>query len=197
MLGTRRQRGLDLPQHLRVERVGGLQFGIRVGKCKPAFVTRIKPAGQRAQRAEHRRNTALADGAADVVQPGQVLPRHLLVEKQQGTEGLAVGGRRHLALVRQHGQKGLDLGLAQLARMPQPVKADEPARPVQIGLFRAQAVVQIADALSHLVQQAPGLQGRAAERSAGFGGCVNTVHKNSIMIIANKIKASGASTTPC
>lgn len=50
-------------------------------------------------------------------------------------------------------QETLHLRLAHLGRVPQPVEADVGPRPVHVGFFGAQAVVQQPDALSKLVQQ--------------------------------------------
>lgn len=138
---------------------------------------------------QHRRNTSLRHRAANIVQPRQLYYQHFLVEKQQGTQGLPVCGGRHLALVRQHGQKSFYLGLAQATRVTQAMKLDEPAHPVEVGLLCAQAVVQIADALTHLVQQTRRLQGRTGRYIAGFVDQRDTVHMNSIYVKPNKIKA--------
>lgn len=115
---------------------------------------------QRRQQALHfnlvqnHRKAAPGLGAADLGHPGQILAEHLLVEEQQRRERLPVRGRRHLALVGQAAEKGLHLGAAHLRRMPTAlVKAHKCAHPVDVGLFGAQAVVQVAHPLTHLIQQ--------------------------------------------
>ena len=94
--------------------------------------------------------------------------QHLAVQEQQGTQGLVVGGRRHLALVGQHAQERLDLRRPHVARMPQTMPTDEKPHPIRIQLFGAEAIVHIANPLPNLVHQACGLQGR----SAGFHGAI-------------------------
>ena len=64
---------------------------------------------------------------------------------------------------------------------------DEPTHPEQIRLRGPQAVVHIAQALTHLVQQARCLQ-RRMRWAGGLGGFYNTVHKNSIIKFASQIK---------
>jgi hypothetical protein len=103
---------------------------------------------------QHHRQPAVLARAADLAHPGQLKAQHLLVQEQQGRQGLLVGGRRHLPLGRQPGQEGFDLGPRQLGRMAQAVVADEGAHPVHIGLFGAQAVVTVADLMAQLVEQA-------------------------------------------
>jgi hypothetical protein len=48
--------------------------------------------------------------------------------------------------------------------------ANEPAHPVDISLLRAQAVMQVAQALPHLAQDARGLRRGGGRKTAGFGG---------------------------
>jgi hypothetical protein len=45
---------------------------------------------------KHHRQAALGARAADLAHPGQIEPQHLLVQEQQGRQGLLVRGRRHL-----------------------------------------------------------------------------------------------------
>ena len=62
--------------------------------------------------------------------------------------------------------------------MPQLVKIDELFDPIRIGLFGTQAIVQVTNLLSHLIQQPGGLE----NRQAGFSGIVMTVHSYSISV---------------
>jgi hypothetical protein len=57
-------------------------------------------------------------------------------------------------------QKGLDLILAHVGRMAQPMEADEGAAPMHVSLLGLQAVVHASDALAHPIAQARRLQGR-------------------------------------
>ncbi len=81
---------------------------------------------------EHRH--ALARGRpANVVQPRHLKPQHLAIQKEQGAQGLLVRGGGHAALAGKVGQKRLKFCGAQLARMPQPVKAHVMAHPMPGG----------------------------------------------------------------
>ena len=71
-------------------------------------------------------------------------------------------GGRYAALSGQHRQERLDFYGCHVARMPQIVEPHEPAHPIHICLFSAEAIVQITGALAHLVKQTLGLKGRAA-----------------------------------
>ena len=108
---------------------------------------------------QHRWQAALLARAADLGHPRQLLAQHLLVEEQQGRQRLAVRARRHLPVGRQPGEKGLDLGLRELGGVAQVVEADEGAHPVDVGVLGAQAVVQQADLLAKLIEQAWALWG--------------------------------------
>lgn len=56
--------------------------------------------------------------------------------------------------MRLHGQKGFHRRFAQFTGVTtKAMKPDEPVRPVQIVLLRAQSVVQLADTLTPLIQQ--------------------------------------------
>jgi hypothetical protein len=109
---------------------------------------------------QHRRQTRLALRPADGLHPRQIETEHLLIEKQQRRQRLPVRGHGHVALVGQPRQEGLDLLAAELAWVAPIMKTDERANPMEVRFFSAQSVVQIANALAHLVQQPRGLQGR-------------------------------------
>jgi hypothetical protein len=81
---------------------------------------------------------------------------HLLVQKKQGRQGLLVGGHRHVAISDQPGQEGLDIGATQFGRMAQTMEADEGTNPMDVGLFRSDAVVKITDLAAKLIQQPTG-----------------------------------------
>jgi hypothetical protein len=111
-------------------------------------------------RKQHHRQTRLALRPADGLHPRQIEPEHLLIEKQQRRQCLPVCGHGHVALVGQPRQEGLDLLAARLAWVAPIMKTDKRANPVEVRFFGAQAVVQVADALSHLIQQPCRLQRR-------------------------------------
>jgi hypothetical protein len=109
---------------------------------------------------EHHRKPGRAARAAHLAHPRQIEPEHLLVEEEQRRQRLLVRGQRHAALTREPGEKSLDLGRAHLGRVAQPVEAHERTHPMDIGLLGPYAVVQVADALAHLIEQPRGAQRR-------------------------------------
>lgn len=117
---------------------------------------------------EHGRDALLVLRPADFIKPGEVLAEDFLVEKEQGAEGLAMGGYRDLALGGEHGKERLDLGFSHLAWVLQAMEVDEEARPVKVGFFGTKAVVQIANAFAQLRHDARGLQRRRGRSFAGF-----------------------------
>ncbi len=103
-------------------------------------------------RGQHDRQAARRPRSSDLLKPGQIHTQHLAVEEQQGRQGLTMCRGRNLALVRQPGQKCLDLVAAQGGRMTYTVETDEGTNPVDIRLFGSYAVMQVAYALTQLVQ---------------------------------------------
>ena len=85
----------------------------------------------------HRRQTRLALGPNDLVHPRQVSPQHLLVQKQQCRQSLAVRRHRHIALGRQPRQERLDFRMPHLARMAHALVPNEGLHPMDIGLLGA------------------------------------------------------------
>jgi hypothetical protein len=65
----------------------------------------------------------------------------LLVEKEDCGQGLVLCGCRDVFVDGQVGQKAVNIVFRKLTRMPMLVKLDVPANPVDVGLFRATAVV--------------------------------------------------------
>lgn len=106
---------------------------------------------------QHARNALLLCRAIQVVQPWKIQSQHFAVQKQDGTERLVVCERRNLPFIGQHVEKRLDLRRAHFARVPHHPTAtmptDEKARPIQVGLLRLEAIVQIPDAFPKLVQE--------------------------------------------
>jgi len=133
-------------------------------------------------RRKHNRYPFSLWGTANGLQPGQILADDLLVQKEQGIQRLAMGGRRNLPFVGQHGEEGLDLrfphilGVAHgaVAAMP----TDEKASPIQVGFFGLKAIVQVTNALTKLVQQ----PNRAQHGSGDFVRFNIPVHKYSILL---------------
>jgi len=77
----------------------------------------------------------------------------LLIEEQQGTEGLILGARGHLPVGRQMREKGTHFGLAHFCGMPFAVKNNELPHPAQIGLFRPNTVMAQAQCAAHLIEK--------------------------------------------
>ena len=96
-------------------------------------------------------------GADDVVEPRKLDAEHLAVEKEQGAQGLVLGGGRDLVVNGERGQEGGDLGCAHLGRVALAVEEDVPPDPVDVRLLGAAAVVAGADR--------PRARGRGAEAS--------------------------------
>jgi hypothetical protein len=108
---------------------------------------------------QHGGNAARVRWPLQVVHPGKLGAEHLAVHEQQSAEGLVVRRWRNVPLRGKHGEEGLNLRSAHVARMLQAMPSNEEAHPVDVGLFGAKAIVQIAHPLAYLVQQAGGVQG--------------------------------------
>jgi hypothetical protein len=125
---------------------------------------------------QHRRNALARRWPPDLAQPRQLLAKNLAVQEDDGTQRLLVRGRRNAALVGEHGQERLDLGLAYVARMPHAAPTDERPHPEQVGFLGRMAIVKVANALSHLIEQP-----RRLERGGSdFGSDVIPVHASSM-----------------
>ena len=111
-------------------------------------------------RAQHHRQAPPHCGPADLLQPRQLNLQHPAVQKQQRRERLVVRGGRELPIGGQCRPERLHLCGAHLRRVAQAKKADELLAPAYIELFRAQAVVQPAQALPQTIQQSSRLQCR-------------------------------------
>ena len=106
---------------------------------------------------EHRGQATVFAGADGVDGAGEFNLEHMAIEKEEGAEGLVLGGRGHRLVDRQPGEKGLDLGRVQLARMAQLVKADVAFDPVDVGGFGADGIALEADGVAYLVEKLLGL----------------------------------------
>src|SRR5262245_25065299 len=79
-------------------------------------------------------------GPDDLVEPGQVDAEHLAVEKEQGAQGLVLGGGGDLPLNSERGQECGDFRGAHFRRMTLAVEEYVALDPVDIGLLSASAV---------------------------------------------------------
>jgi hypothetical protein len=102
--------------------------------------------------------------AHDVLQPRQLQLQYLLVQEQERRQGLVLGGRRNLAGDGQISQERLEFGRAHGPRMPPAMEQYESAYPMQVLLLCAVAVVERAQLVAHLLQQAA----RAGRRRRGL-----------------------------
>jgi hypothetical protein len=109
-------------------------------------------------RAPHQRR--LQNGLANLLHPKQLMPQQLAIHQQQRQQSLAMGRKRQAALRRPVRQKRFHLRPTHVHRVPPPMKPDERFAPVQIRLFRAQAVMQHSKPLTQWVQQAHSLERR-------------------------------------
>jgi hypothetical protein len=81
------------------------------------------------------------------------VPNTLLAKKKQGAQSLPMGSNGHLALGCQTSQKRLNPGLACVAGMLQVMKMHEVFDPIGISPLGSEAIVQVANLLTQLIQQ--------------------------------------------
>jgi hypothetical protein len=92
-------------------------------------------------------------GPDDVVEPREVDAEHLAIQKEQGAQGLVLGGGGDLALHGEGRQERGDFGGAHLGRVALAVEEDVALDPVDVRLLGAAAVVADADGLAHAVEK--------------------------------------------
>ena len=80
-----------------------------------------------------------APGPDHALDPAGIDPEHIVVEEEDGAEGLALGTGGYLSDHRGVGQEGVDLGGAHFVRVPLLVEEDEAAAPVVVGVFVVRA----------------------------------------------------------
>ena len=91
----------------------------------------------------------------------------LLLEKQQGREGLVLGGGADVAVDGQVGQELVDLGGPHRGRVADAVEEDEAPDPADVGVLGPGAVVPEADGLADAIQQARWVRWSWGRRQAG------------------------------
>ncbi len=96
-------------------------------------------------------------GAKGVDGASEFLAQDFPVEKEQGGEGLVLGGGGHVLLNGQVGEEGFNLRDAHLFGVAFVVEKDEAFDPIDIGFFGAEGVVFEAEGVAHLIQQFGGL----------------------------------------
>ena len=110
-------------------------------------------------------------GAHDVVDPARVEIKHVSIQKEHGVERLILRGGAHVLVYGQGREKLFDFVASHVSRVAFSMKADEPLDPVEIGVFRADAIVTQTNRRADLVKQlgllSCQLKGRARNRAAG------------------------------
>ena len=89
------------------------------------------------------KTTGSLAGRPDAFDPGDVIEfavEHLLIKEEQRTEGLVLSRRGDVKIDVQVAEESGDLFFAHLLRVTFIVEEDEPANPINIGLFGADAV---------------------------------------------------------
>lgn len=117
-------------------------FRSEVGEDGSRFVTR-----------EDDRHTLRRLGPLDVFDQPDFLTQDLLVEKQQGAEGLVLRRSADLAFHRQVRQKTPDMEGAQFLRVAFAVEQDVALDPIHVSLLGADTVVLEAANVAHLIQK--------------------------------------------
>jgi len=92
-------------------------------------------------------------GRLHLVEPRQLPPQHMLVQKQQSAARLVLRGGAHPGLHRQGGEKGLHILGPELAWVAFAVVQNESPDPVYVRLLRAHAVVETDQHLPHAREQ--------------------------------------------
>ena len=92
-------------------------------------------------------------GPLDVVEPGQVHAEDLPIQEKQRRLRLILCGRGDFPVDRKVREKRLDFRRAELRRMPLVVEENEAFNPVDVGLFRADAVVLAPDDFVDAVEE--------------------------------------------
>jgi hypothetical protein len=93
-------------------------------------------------------------GPDDVVEPRQLDAEHLAVEKEQGAQGLVLGGGGDFPLNGERGQEGGDLCGTHLGGVALAVEEDVALDPVDVRLLGAPAVLAGLDGLADAIEEA-------------------------------------------
>lgn len=105
------------------------------------------------QSGQHHGNPHPLLRAGDAIEPGQVHGQNFLVEKQNGRQGLFLGGSGHVAFHREGAQKGLHFRRTHFRGMAFLIEEDETLNPMGVGLFRPSAVVLDPDSIADHIHQ--------------------------------------------
>src|SRR6185437_1702568 len=106
---------------------------------------------------EDNRKALRAVGANDAVDAVERAFQDVLVQEEQGAEGLVLRGRGNVAIDREIGEEFVDFRFGHLLRMAFVVEEDETPGPVVIGVFGANGVVANAAGVAEAVEEFGGL----------------------------------------
>ena len=143
--------GQGLGGQVALRRASGIIFIVPL----PPNLKRRTPAWMSPSRLRRRlKNKASLCHVGSSRHPRQLLTKHLLEEKQQRRQCLAMCRGRHMALDRQPRQKRLNLLTAHPLGMPKTMKVHRCTNPMDVGLFGGYAVLKVANLLTDPVRQA-------------------------------------------
>ncbi len=94
-------------------------------------------------------------GAGEVAERAGIDVEDVLVEEDDGVEGLVLGGGSDVALDSEVGEEGAYVGGAEVLGVAPAVEMDVAPEPGEVGLFRTDAVVTQADFVAHFLQELP------------------------------------------
>ncbi len=121
---------------------------------QPSVPCETRKQALRLRGGEHRGNTGRFAHSLQALEPGKRQGQNLFIEEKQRRQGLVLGRGGHPAIPGQMVEKRRDLDRPQIPRVSLSMEVDEAPDPVKIGFLRAQAVVQAANRLPNLLQQA-------------------------------------------
>ena len=127
--------------------------GVEQARGEPARTVELRQQGPHFALGKHHWHACRALGPHHPVHPRQLFCENFAIEEQQRSQRLILRRGRDPPLGCEVRQERFDLGPAHLPRVAFAVEVDEAARPVQVGVFRAQAVVLHPQAISVLVEQ--------------------------------------------
>ena len=93
-------------------------------------------------------------GVNEIAHPPKLAPQHLLVQEQQGSQGLVLCRGRDLGLGGERRKKGPNFELAHGLWMALAVEDNEPPNPADIGFLGAHAVVERPQPYPNAIEQA-------------------------------------------
>src|SRR2546422_1560863 len=121
---------------------------------QPSVSRETREQALRLRGGEHGGNAGRFAHSLQAFEPRKRHGQNLLVEEKERRQGLILRRGGDPAITGQMVEKRRDLGRPQIPGVPLSVEVDEAPDPVKISLLRAQTVVQAANRLPNLLQQA-------------------------------------------